>query len=188
MPCIAPKIAAKTACAERYLICCLTDLMNKLILQFIIRQWDKSQRSEHDIQARNALPDRYPVKIPPAKSLFDEQVIIDQHGDDLFGNRLQYQLVDNYLLIDRFRFDLDAQTVEFKARLTSADMPTQLAKIDNGWRQFQYQCRYRVDDSRYIYWLYENITLNACFADNFDQDFFVKSEPQETFFDLISKS
>ncbi|MDX1574188.1 MAG: hypothetical protein R3341_09180 [Methylophaga sp.] len=162
--------------------------MNKMILQFIIRQWDKSQRSEQAIKGRNALPDRYPVQIPPAKSLFEEYVIIDQHGDDLLGSRLQYQLVDNYLLIDRFRFDLYARTVEFKARLTNANMPKQLTKIDNGWRQFQYEWRYRVDDGGYIYWLYENITLNACFSDNFDQDIFVKSEPQETFFDLITKS
>ncbi len=162
--------------------------MNKLILQIIIRQWEKSQRSEQDIQARHALPDRYPVKIPPAKSLVNDRLIIDQHGDDLMGNRVQYHLLDNQLLIDRFRFDLNAQTVEFKAKLTTDERPKKLAKLDDGWQQFHYQWRYRVEAGGYIYWLYENITLNAVFAKDLDQGYFVKSEPQQTFFDLIKKA
>lgn len=162
--------------------------MNKLMLQIVIRQWDKSQRSEQDIQARNALADRYPVTMPPAKSLFEDRVIIDQHGDDLMDNRLQYQLVDHHLLIDRFRFDLNAQTVEFKAKLTTDALPTQLAKIDGGWQQFHYQWRYRVEAGGYIYWLYENVTLNAGFAVDFDQDVFVVTEPQQIFFDLINQT
>lgn len=162
--------------------------MNKLILQIIIRQWDKSQRSEQDTQARNALPNRHLVKIPPAKLFYNDWLILDQHGDDLMGNRLQYQLVDNHLLIDRFRFDLNAQTIEFKSKLTTDAMPIQLAKIDNGWQQFHYQWRYRVEAGGYIYWLYESVTMNAGFVADFDQSIFVVSEPQKTFFDLISQS
>lgn len=162
--------------------------MNKLILQITIQQWDKSQRTEQDTQARNALPNRHPVIIPPAKALFNDRLIIDQHGDDLMGNRLQYQLVDNYLLIDRFRFGLNARTVEFKTKLTTHDMPIQLAKIDDGWQQFHYQWRYRVEVDGYIYWLYESITVNAGFVADFDQSFFVVSEPQQTFFDLINQT
>ncbi len=162
--------------------------MNKLILQFIIRQWDKSQRSEQAIQARSALPDRYPVKIPPAESLFEERVIIDQHGDDLLGNRLQYQRVDNTLLMDRFRFDLNAQTVEFKARLITAARPTQLAKIDKGWQQFHYQWRYRVEHNEQIFWLYESVILNAAYSARFADDLFVKKPPDQQFYNLLTPS
>lgn len=159
--------------------------MNKLILQMIIRQWDKSQRSAQDMLARNALPDRYPISLSTAKSLFNDSVIIDQHGDDLLANRLNYQRVDNYLLMDRFRFDLINQTVEFKAKLTSNELPVQLAKIADGWQQYQYQWRYRVEESGYIYWLYENITLNAGFTADFDHQYFIATAPQKSFFDLI---
>jgi len=162
--------------------------MNKLILQIIIRQWEKSQRSEQDTQARHALPDRYPVKIPPAKSLANDRLIIDQHGDDLMGNRVQYHLLDNQLLIDRFRFDLNTQTVEFKAKLTTGERPKQLAKIDDGWQQFHYQWRYRVEAGGYIYWLYESVILNAGFAADFDHQYFIVSKPQKSFFDLINQT
>ncbi|MEX1199808.1 MAG: hypothetical protein WEB02_03365 [Methylophaga sp.] len=138
--------------------------MNKLILQIIIRQWDKSQRSEQDTQARNALPDRYPVNIPPAKSLFDDRVIIDQHGDDLSGNRLQYQLLGEFLIIDHFRFDLNKKTVEFKNKLTADANPLQLGTLGEGWQQFQYHWRYRIEHNQQIFWLYEDVILNSCFT------------------------
>lgn len=161
--------------------------MNKLILQVIIRQWDKSQRSEQDAQARNALPNRYPVKIPPAKSLFENRVIIDQHGDDLMGNRLQYQLVDNQLLIDRFRFDLNSQTIEFKDQLKAGTTPIKLSKIANGWQQFHYQWRYRVEHNKQIFWLYESVILNATYSEGFDEALFVKSSPGQQFENLLKQ-
>lgn len=35
--------------------------MHKLVLQIIIRQWDKSQLSEQHKQPREDLPDQYPL-------------------------------------------------------------------------------------------------------------------------------
>ncbi len=160
--------------------------MKQLILQVIIRQWDKSQMSEQAIQAREAMPNRYPIKIPPAKSIFDDRVIIDQHGDDLLGNRLQYQLVDNYLLIDRFRFDLTIQTVEFKSKLAADAAPVQLTKITEGWQQFQYQWRYRVKHNKQIFWLYESVCLNIAYAENFDKELFVKTPPEQQLENLLN--
>ncbi len=160
--------------------------MKQLILQIILRQWDKSQRSEQDTQARNALSNCYPVIIPPAKTLFDDQVIIDQHGDNLLANRLQYQLLDNDLLIDRFRFNLTARTVEFKTKLTAEAAPVQLTKLTDGWQQFQYHWRYRVEYNEQIFWLYETVILNAACSEDYDETVFVKSSPINQFNNLLN--
>lgn len=161
--------------------------MKQLILQVIIRQWDKSQMTGHAIQAREALPNRYPIKIPPAKSLLNDRVIIDQQGDDLLGNRLQYQLVDNTLLIDRFRFDFTAQTVEFKSKLSAETQPVQLAKIDSDWQQFHYQWRYRVEYNKQIFWLYESVILNVAYSNDFDENIFVNNLPSQRHGNLLNQ-
>lgn len=162
--------------------------MKQLILQIIIRQWDKSQMSEQAVLERQALPDRYPVNIPPAKSLFADRVIIDQQGDDLRGNRLQYQLVDNYLLIDRFRFDLTAQTVDFKSQLIAEAQPLQLTKITDGWQQFHYQWRYRIEYNEQIFWLYESVIFNAAYSKRFSENLFVKPSPDQQLGNLLNLS
>lgn len=159
--------------------------MKKLVLQFIIHQWDKSQLTEHHEQQRQALPDRYPIG-NEALALFDDRVLLEQFGDDVSGNRLQYQLLDNHLLIDRFRFDLQAQTVEFKRRLQADEPPILLTSLDEGWIQCQYQWRYRMDEGGYIYWLYENVIVNVCFTEKNDPGVFVNSEPTEHFTSLLN--
>lgn len=161
--------------------------MKQLILQVIIRQWDKSQMAGQAVQARAAMPNRYPVNIPPAKSIFDDRVIIDQQGDDLLGNRLQYQLVDNHLLIDRFCFDLATQTVEFKSKLTADVEPVQLTKITECWQQFQYQWRYRVEHKGQIFWLYESVFLNVVYSNDFDENIFANNLPSKRHNNLLNQ-
>ena len=158
--------------------------MKKLVLQIIIRQWDKSQLSEQHIEERQALPGRYPIS-SSAQMLFDGRVLLDQQGDDVMGNRIRFQLVENAVLIDRFRFDLDVQTVEFKARLQVDEQPKLLATLNNGWMQFQYQWRYRVEQGGFIYWLYENLIINACFVEKNEVTIFMNSTPNQRFFHLL---
>lgn len=138
-------------------------------------------------QAREAMPNRYSVKTPPAKSLFEDRVIIDQQGDDLLCNRLQYQLVDNFLLIDRFRFDLTTQTVEFKSKLIADVEPVQLTKITEGWQQFQYQWRHRVEHKGQIFWLYESVFLNVVYSNDFDENIFVNNLPSQRHDNLLNQ-
>ena len=159
--------------------------MKKLVIQFIIHQWDKSQLTEHHERLRQALPDRYPIG-NEVLALFDDRVLLDQFGDDVSGNRLQYQLLDNHLLIDRFRFDLQTKTVEFKRRLQADEPPILLTSLEKGWVQCKYQWRYRMDEGGYIYWLYENVIVNVCFAEKSDPGIFVNSEPTEHFTYLLN--
>jgi len=160
--------------------------MKKLVLQIIIRQWDKSQLSEQHTQARKALPDRYLLS-SSALAIAEGQVLLDQQGNDLSGNRIGYQLTeDNAFLIDRFRFDLDCQTVEFKSTLQANEPPKLLATLDDDWIQCQYEWRYRVDEGGFIYWRYENMILNACFAETVHPTVFTSSAVKQIFDHLLS--
>lgn len=60
-----------------------------LILQIVIKQWDKSQRTEAHENLRAKSPDKYPLSFPPAVYVCDRQCIIDQHGDDIQGTRVK---------------------------------------------------------------------------------------------------
>ena len=159
--------------------------MKKLVLQFVIQQWDKSQLTENHEQQRHALPDRYPIG-NEVLVLFDSQVLLEQFGDDVSGNRLQYQLLDDQLFIDRFRFDLQTQTVEFKRQLKADEPPILLTSLKDGWIQCQYKWRYRMDEGGYIYWLYENVVVNVCFAEQLDPGVFVNSSPTQRFTSLLT--
>ena len=148
--------------------------MNRLVLQIIFRQWDKGQRSEQETQQRAALPDRYPVKVPPAQTLDAGDIILDQHGDDRLGNRLQYrQYPDQRFVIDRFHIDRANHRLAYDndtALLT-------LGPLATPWIQCRYQWRYRVEEGGMIYWLYETVILNMAISEEFDPDLFVCTEP-----------
>lgn len=149
--------------------------MRKLVVQIVIRQWDKSQLSAADNQARQAQADRYPVTLPPAVALFDDQVILDQHGDDVLGNRIHYQLTDaRQFLIDQCCFSLPAQTLTIKP--SAEEAPVQLA-IADGWLQCHYHWRYKVFEGGFYYWLYEAVTLNAGFTQRVMKDIFLQTAP-----------
>jgi len=159
--------------------------MQKLVLQIIIKQWDKSQVSEQHKKAREHLPNRYPIS-PSAVVVSDGQIILDQHGDDISGNRIRYQLMENnYFLIDRFRIELKTKTIEFKPHLQADEPPIMLTTIKDGWIQCQYQWRYRVDEGGFIYWLYENVIINVCFLNEIDANVFIDKPPQQSFEELL---
>lgn len=113
--------------------------------------------------------------------------MLDQHGDDISGNRINYQLIDeNSFLIDRLRIDLKTKTVEFKSRLQADEPPILLTTINEGWIQCQYQWRYRVEEGGFIYWLYENVVINVGFFNEIDTNFFIYKPPQQRFESLVA--
>ncbi|MDO8828345.1 hypothetical protein [Methylophaga sp.] len=160
--------------------------MYKLVFQIIIRQWDKSQLSEQHQQSRADLPDRYPIS-SSAFVLSYGKILLDQHGDDVSGNRVRHQLTGaEFLLIDRFRIDLNAKTVEFKPRLQADEPPILLSKLGDGWIQCQYQWRYRIEEGGFVYWLYENVIVNICFLEEMDASVFMVEPPRQRFENLLS--
>ncbi|TDY00012.1 hypothetical protein [Thiohalophilus thiocyanatoxydans] len=146
--------------------------MNQLLLQIIFRQWDKGERSEADVQRRAALPDRYPLERSSAQTLGSDNIVIDCHGDDRLGNRLQYRrLADHTLQIDRFHID-----DRYLAYTDDTTWQT-LDSLREPWIQARYQWRYRVEESGLIYWLYEEVILNVARAEQFQAAIFISSEP-----------
>lgn len=153
--------------------------MSILVLQIIIKQWDKSQRTPQHVQDRAKLPNQYPVIFPPAIYVFDKQCVIDQHGDDLLGNRLTYSQPDNDTIqLDRFYISVSNRSLEYLA-LPDADVQSRtIGSLDNTWLQCKYDWRYGVDEGGFYYWLYEEVTLNAIYMDTLNEDVFMNSKPK----------
>lgn len=160
--------------------------MNLLIFQIIIRQWDKSQRTPAHVAARAALPDRYVIVAKPVYYASDKACIIDQHGDDLPNDvfkdgRIKYlKLSDEQIRFDRFQVSINAES-DVLAYLVKDKRPVIIGSLDQGWMQCRYDWRYGVEESDQFYWMYEELTLNAVRMDNFDADYFIKSEPDIIF-------
>jgi hypothetical protein len=155
-----------------------------LILQLIIKQWDKSQRSPVHIKLRATIPDRYRVILPPAFYAFDQQCIIDQQGDDLQGNRLNYSLDTNgKLLFDRFQINFDHHILTYLGDKSMAKLED-IGSLNNQWLQCHYNSRYAIYQSGYYYWLYEAVTLNAIHLNQLDEHIFLTTQPAIIYKDI----
>ncbi len=153
--------------------------MSILVLQIIIKQWDKSQRSPQHVEQRAKIPNHYSLKFPPAIYVFDERCVIDQHGDDLLGNRLNYSQSDSDTIqLDRFQISLSSKMLEYVAQPNSDIIPTTLGSLDNTWLQCNYNWRYGVDEGGFYYWLYEEVTLNAIVVNSLNENLFMDCKPE----------
>ena len=156
--------------------------MSILVLQIIIKQWDKSQRTEEHIQQRAEIPDWYSINFPPACYVFDNQCVIDQHGDDLLGDRVKYSQGDNgKITFDRFQICLNSKVLEYTDKLESDQGYKTIGSLDNNWIQCKYDWRYGVDEGGYIYWLYEEVTLNAISVGTLNEGVFSDVDPSIVF-------
>jgi len=150
--------------------------MSVLVVQIIIKQWDKSQRTVEHEKLRANIPDRYPLHFPPAIYVFDQSCVIDQHGDDIQGDRVKYFKDDKgQIKIDRFQFDSD-HNLEYYAS-QSQQSPLRIGSLNNQWIQCKYNCRYSIFESEQFYWLYEELTLNAICVNKLNEDLFLNVNP-----------
>lgn len=160
--------------------------MKQLVLQLTVQQWEKAQQSPEHQAARQQQPKRHIIEADTMTSLFDGRVILDQHGDSHTANRIRYQLIDDrFLLIDRFRIDLQRQGIEFKARLDADHAPVLLTTLEQGWVECSYQWRYRVAASGLIFWRYEAVTVNVASVEQLDPRLFLHTPPIQSFMNLI---
>lgn len=137
---------------------------------------------------RAALPDRYTIVAKPIDKVSDVACIIDQHGDDLPNNvfkdgRIKYaKLADDQLSFDRFQVSYNANR-DVLEYFVKDKRPVAIGSFDQGWMQCRYNWRYGVEESDQFYWMYEELTLNAVYMDDFDADYFLTSEPDIIFRD-----
>jgi len=149
-----------------------------LVIQIVIKQWDKAQTSEQDIQARQQIPNHYQLTPSATNVIFDKKVALEQIGDDVMGDRIRYELLDeDKFIIDRFGFDLTNKAVVYFPKADSMQSPSHITTLDSGWAQCVYEWRYKVFQGGYYYWLYEHVTLNASFVETLSEDVFTNTAP-----------
>ncbi len=156
-----------------------------LVLQIVIKQWDKGQRTTaHELQ-RTGRPDRYPIIFPSAFYAFNKRCVIDQRGDDRQGGRLKYaQLADGKIQFDRFSLSIEESVLEYIGAPKSDNVPRLIGSLNNQWLQCIYTDRYSVFEGGFYYWLYEEVTLNAICIDEFNENVFINTEPAQVFADM----
>jgi len=160
--------------------------MSILILQIIIKQWDKSQRTETHVLDRAKIPDRYPVIFPPAFYVFNKECVIDKHGGDLQGGRVKYsQSADGKIKFDRFQVCLEGKVLEYFGTTESDEAPGIIGSLNNKWIQCKYNWRYGVFESGMYYWLYEEVILNAICINELNEKVFLNAGPAIVYEDLI---
>ena len=153
--------------------------MSILVLQITIKQWDKSQRSQKHIEERAKIANHYPLVFPPAFYAFDKQCVIDQHGDDLLGNRLRYSQPDgDTIQFDQFQIGLNNKILEYIGSPDSDIAPRTIGSLDNRWVQCQYDWRYSVYQGGFYYWLYEEVTVNAIYLNTLNENTFMNDVPE----------
>jgi len=159
--------------------------MSVLILQIIIKQWDKSQRSETHKNIRANIPDRYPLIFPPAVYVFGQHCVIDQHGDNIQGSRIKYfKDAEGKIKLDRFQIAGDNNIVYYYGS-QSKEIPRSIGSLNNQWIQCKYNCRYSIFESDMYYWLYEEVILNAICLNELNANIFLNVEPDIIYEDFI---
>jgi hypothetical protein len=156
--------------------------MSILVLQIIIKQWDKSQRTEACVEQRAGIPGQYLIDFPPAFYAFNKQCVIDQHGDDVLGNRVTYsQGDDGKINFDRFQISLNSKVLEYTGKSGSKKGLRTIGSLDNKWMQCKYDWRYSVYEGGFYYWLYEAVTLNVISISKLNESVFLDSDPTIVF-------
>lgn len=170
--------------------------MQTLILQIAIKQWDKSQRSPEHIASRAAAPDCFIVVNKPEFLILDKQCLIDQHTIDFIhspavinqcGRALKKaMLADGSVKLDRFIIAKNSKSNELTLSYQKdKEAPLEIGSLPNCGVKAQYHWRHRVEKDNQIFWLYEEVTLNAVLIDDFDKNthtnVFLDSQAQTIF-------
>jgi hypothetical protein len=152
--------------------------MSTLVLQIIVKQWDKSQRTEECVEHRAKIPNQYSIVFPPAFYALDNQCVVDQHGDDLLGDRVTYsQDKSGKIKFDRFQIWSNSKVLEYADKADSGNGGKTIGSLDNKWIQCKYEWRYSVYEGGLYYWLYEEVTLNAISLSMLNKKVFLNSDP-----------
>jgi hypothetical protein len=181
--------------------------MSLFIFQITIKQWEKGQNKPSHASTRAAMPSVFPISSKPSFNVFNTPCILEQHGDDIATNvfnkgRIRASLVStDRIMFDRFQVvnDSTGPLLEFLntggslvngeslAKAESGvyhDKPVVLGPLNDQWIQARYIWRYRVLEANQVYWMYEEVTLNAMCAEELDENCFLNTKPSIVFNDL----
>jgi hypothetical protein len=178
--------------------------MSLFIFQITIKQWDKGQNKPSHECNRATMPTAFSVSAKPSLNMFNTPCILDQQGDDIVTNvfskgRIRVSLVStDRIMFDRFQVvnGPAGSVLEFLNTGHGVVNGESLAKGENGvnqdksivlgplnehWIQARYTWRYPVLEDNQVYWMYEEVTLNAMCADELDEKCFLNTAPSIVF-------
>lgn len=123
-----------------------------LILQIIINQWDKSQRTKKHISERLNRPDRYPIIMPPASYAFKNWCVIDQYVDDNQDGPFKYpQIIKNDLIFYRLKINLNNNILKYNHSSSNKVDIEKIGSLNNNWIQCRYNWRYGTFKNKMYY-------------------------------------
>jgi hypothetical protein len=163
--------------------------MSLVIFQITIKQWDKGQNTPAHQHARSAMPTSFPITAEPAFNIFNTECIFEQHGDDVATNvfsngRIKKSVLSiDRVILDRFQI-VNSPSGFVLEYFINGEPPKILGQLNEDWIQARYTWRYSVLESNQIYWMYEEVTLNAMCVEELDADYFIKTLPSLVFDNL----
>jgi hypothetical protein len=165
--------------------------MSTLVFQVVIKQWDKSQRSDADVASRDSVANAYPIQAKPEFLIFDHPCIIDQHSINFAteqSNRLNNRplkkalLADGIIELERFIISKPANNQSLLLEYRNKDkeiIKVANSSLDKGWIQAKYNWRYRVEKLDEIFWQYEELTLNMALVTKLEEEYFIRTHVGE---------
>ena len=152
-----------------------------LVLQIIIKQWDKSQLTADHVLERANSPGQYPILFPPAFYVANKQIVIDQHDGALQNKRIKWGLpTDEKIIFDRFELGMDSKKLTYFNNPKTANL---LGSLNQQFIKCTYTDRQSIFEGGFYYWLFEEVTVNAICIDEFDENIFIKTKPAIVFKD-----
>lgn len=163
--------------------------MSTLVFQVVIKQWDKSFRSDADVAIRDAVDSTYPIQAKPEFLIFGHPCIIDQHSIDFATEQLdkninrtlkKKKLAGGSIQLERFIIS-EAPGSTSSLNISYQQEDKEILNVGNlttesGWLQTKYSWRYPVEKNNQIFWQYEELTLNVALMTSLENDLFLNSE------------
>jgi hypothetical protein len=147
--------------------------MTLIILQTILKQWDKSELTDYHAEKRSNIADQFSINNPPATFICDEKCLLDHHKFGSFETDLIFSAYKNNTVgFSQFKVNLNDCEIELDG------CRNQL--VLNRWLKFHYLNRRRVFENNLYFWLYEKLTLNAVLLVQSDPHVFLQSRPYHT--------
>lgn len=169
--------------------------MKTLIFQVVLKQWDKSQRTDEHLAIRNAVKDRQTIQAKPEFVVLGAQCILDQYAinfsDDAkpvsgkhAGRELKKAMLANGAIkLDKLvisKTEANGKALKLQFENDKAELHT-VGELNNNWMQVKYQWRYSVEKNNQIFWLYEDTTINVAYVDKLNARYFLTQASSECF-------
>lgn len=154
--------------------------MSTLVFQIHIKRWDKSQRSTDDVAKRQALPVCSTIKAKAEFFILDKKCLIDIHSTGAHRELKKSLLKNGSVKLERFIINEKDGKTSLSYQEDNQEI-IEIGDLNQGWIQAKYNWRYSVEQDNEIFWLYEEVTLNAACIEEFGNDYFLKNKPKLCF-------